>query len=413
LSAPAQPGGAWLLARVTLPFLAGYFASYVYRTVNAVVGPAIALDLGLSPAMLGLLSAMYFLSFALVQLPVGLLLDRFGPRRVNATLLLIAAIGGTWFASADSAASAIAARAMIGVGVSACLMSTFQAFVLWYPAERISTLNGVAFAAGVLGGITASVPLEMLVRVWHWREAFLLIAAFSVAASLVLWLWVPERSVRPHGETFAAQLRGLGELLRDPAFRRIALALTGNQFATVALQTLWVATWLRDVAGYTQAEVARGLFAVNVALIIGFMGFGRAADRLARRDASALPLLLGGVAIGSASLGLLALGVRAGSLALWCVFVSCSTAMVLGYSLLSRRYPKEMVGRANTAFNVFGFVGMFAGQWTFGLVLNLFPRTVGGYAAEGYTWALAMAWAVQFAGLVWLWSGRRLLGAKA
>lgn len=413
MSAPAQPGGAWLLARVTLPFLAGYFVSYVFRTVNAVVGPAIARELGLSPGLLGLLSAMYFLSFALVQLPVGLLLDRFGPRRVNAILLLLAAVGGAWFAVADSGASAIGARALIGLGVSACLMSTFQAFVLWYPADRISTLNGIAFAVGVLGGITASVPLEMLVRVWHWREAFLLIAGFTVAVSLVLWLWVPERSLRPQGESFAAQLRGLGELMRDPAFRRMALALTGNQFATVALQTLWVATWLRDVAGYTQAEVARGLLAVNIALIAGFVGFGRAADRLTRRGANTLPLLLGGVAVGSASLGLLVLGVRTGGLVLWCLFVSCSTAMVLGYSVLSRRYPKAMVGRANTAFNVFGFVGMFSGQWGFGLVLDLWPQTAAGYAAEGYTWALAMAWAVQFAGLAWLWSGRRLLAGPA
>jgi len=413
LSKPAQPGGAWLLVRVTLPFLAGYFASYVYRTVNAVVGPAIAHDLGLSSGMLGLLSSMYFLSFALAQLPLGLALDRFGPRRVNATLLLFAAAGGGWFAIADSAASAIAARALIGLGVSACLMSTFQAFVLWYPAERISTMNGIAFAAGVLGGMTASVPLEMLVRVWHWREAFLLIAGFCVAASLVLWLWVPERSLRPQGEGFAEQLRGLVQLMRDPAFRHMALALTGNQFATVAIQTLWVATWLRDIAGYTQAEVARGLLAVNIALIVGFVGFGHAADRLTRRGASALPLLLGGVAVGSASLGLLALGVRAGGLLLWCVFVSCSAAMLLGYSLLSRRYPKTMAGRANTALNVFGFVGMFGGQWTFGLVLDLWPQTAAGYAPEGYTWALAMVWIIQFAGLAWLWSGRRLFAVRA
>jgi predicted MFS family arabinose efflux permease len=256
------------------------------------------------------------------------------------------------------------------------------------------------------------VPLELLVRVWHWREAFLLIAGFTVAASLVLWFWVPERSARAQGEPFAAQLRGLAELMRDAAFRRMALSLAASQFAAVALQTLWIATWLRDIAHYTQAEVARGLLAINVAMIVGYVGFGRAADRLVRRGASTLPLLLGGVAAGSASLGLLALGVRTGSLLLWCAFVSCSTAMVLGYSLLSRRYPKAMVGRANTAFNVFGFAGMFSGQWTFGLVLDLWPQSAAGYAPEAYTWALGMVWAVQFAGLAWLWSGRRLFEVR-
>lgn len=399
--------------RVTLPFLAGYFVSYLYRTANAVLGPRIALDLGLTAGELGLLSSVYFLSFALFQLPLGLLLDRYGPRRVNATLLLVAAVGAVWFAGADSGASAVAARAVIGIGVSACLMSSFLAFVLWYPADRISTLNGIAFSAGALGGITATVPLEWLVRVWHWRDAFLLFAAATVLVSLVLWLWVPERSARPRGERFAAQLRGLAELMRDAAFRRLSVCLAGSQFAAVALQTLWIATWLRDVAGYTQAEVARGLLAVNIAMIVGYVGFGRAADRLVQRGQSTLPLLLGGLALASASLALLALGARAAGLALWCAFVLGSTGMVLGYSLLSRRYPKTMVGRANTAFNVFGFAGMFLGQWAFGLVLDLWPQKAAGYAAEAYPWAIAMVWAVQFAGLAWLWRGRKLFETRA
>ena len=105
---------------------------------------------------------MYFLSFAVVQLPLGVALDRFGPRRVNAALLLVAAAGGAWFALAESAAAAIAARALIGLGVSACLMASLTAFVLWYPAERISTMNGIAFSAGAVGAMAVTVPLEML-----------------------------------------------------------------------------------------------------------------------------------------------------------------------------------------------------------------------------------------------------------
>ena len=146
-------------------------------------------------------------------------------------------------------------------------------------------------------------------------------------------------------------------------------------------------------------------------MITGYIGFGQAADRVTRRGGSAFRLLVGGVAVSSLCLGLIVLGVRAGGLALWCGFVFCGTAVVLGYSLLSRRYPKDMAGRANTAINVFGFTGMFAGQWSIGLVLDRWPQTAHGYAPEAYTWALAMVWAVQFAGLAWLWRGRRLLEA--
>jgi MFS family permease len=405
-----------IFARVALPFIAGYFLSYVYRMINAVLGPTLAAEFGLTAGGLGLLSAVYFLSFALFQLPLGLLLDRFGPRRVNATLLLVAAAGALWFGFAHSVASAVGARALIGLGVSGALMASFTAFVLWYPPDRLSIMNGVTFSAGALGAITATMPLELLLHVLNWREAFQILAAVTVLASLVLWFWVPERAGRG-GASLGVQLRELGTIFRDAAFRRVALCLGASQSASVALQTLWVATWLRDVAGYDRQGVALGLLVVNLGMIAGFLGFGRAADRFARAGRSAFPLIVGGVALASLCLALIAFGptskptagLRIMALALWFVFVAGGTSVVLGYALLSRRYPKEMAGRANTALNVVGFVGMFAGQWGIGLVLGRWPQSSAGYAPEAYPWALGMVWAVQLAGLVWLVTGRDLL----
>ena len=402
------PESGWLLVRVTLPFLAGYFVSYVYRSVNAIIGPELAREFELSAGGLGLLTGIYFFAFAAFQLPLGLLLDRYGPRRVNATLLLVAAAGGLWFTVAPAASELTAARALIGLGVSGCLMSSFSAFALWYPPERIASMNGVAFAAGMLGAIAATVPLELLLRVLDWRQVFRGIVGLTVAVSLVLFFVVPERTGTRHGESFAEQLRGLGALARDSAFWRAALCIGASQFAAVSLNTLWVATWLRDIAGYSQAEVARGLLAFAIAMIAGYIGFGRAADALARRGVGTLPLLAGGIAAASLCLGLLAFGVRTGALALWCVFFGTATAVALAYPLLSRRYPTAMAGRVNTALNVFVFIGMFSGQWAVGLILNLWPQTPAGYAPEAYSWALGVLWLVQLGGLAWLWSGRNL-----
>src|SRR5205814_3982672 len=131
-----------------------------FGSVNALLGPQIADEFGFGAADLGLLTSVYFVAFGLVQIPVGVLLDRYGPRRVDAALLLIAAVGAVIFASAQSFTGIVAGRALIGLGVSACLMASFQAFALWYPVERISMLNSWAFAIGILGAITVSVPLE-------------------------------------------------------------------------------------------------------------------------------------------------------------------------------------------------------------------------------------------------------------
>ena len=140
-------------------------------------------------------------------------------------------------------------------------------------------------------------------------------------------------------------MREFGTLAHDPAFWRIALCIGASQLAAVSLATLWVATWLRDVAGYTQAEIAQALLAFNVVMLCGYLGFGRVADSMTRAGRSTLPLLAGGVATASLCLGLLALGVRSGALVLWCLFFGGATAVVLSYSLFSRRYPREMAGR--------------------------------------------------------------------
>jgi predicted MFS family arabinose efflux permease len=401
---PAVP----IFLRVCLPFLAGYFVSYVYRSINAIIGPELVREFGLSAAQLGLISGIYFFAFALFQLPLGVLLDRYGPRRVNSVLLAVAAAGGLWFALAQSATELTLARAVLGLGVSGGLMASFSAFALWYPPERLTGLNGIAFASGMLGAIAVTVPLEVALRALSWREVFQGIVALNLAVCLALFVVVPEKAVTRRAPALSVQLREFATILRDAAFWRVSLCMGASQFAAVALGTLWVATWLRDVADYSQAEVARALLAFSVAMIVAYIGFGRAAEALARRGRSTLPLLAGGVAVASVCLLLLTLGVRGGEVALWSLYLACATAIVLSYPLYSRRFPPEMAGRVNTALNVCAFAGMFSGQWAMGLVLNLWPQTATGYAPEAYTWALGGLWLVQAAGITWLWSGRGL-----
>jgi MFS family permease len=378
-----------------------------------VLAPSLVGEFGISAEQLGFLTGVYFFSFGLFQIPLGVLLDRFGPRRVNASLLLLAAAGALLFSKASTYEGLVLARALIGLGVSACLMASIQAFILWFPPERMSTMIALAYSMGGLGAIAASAPLEIALRHFSWREVFEVLAAFTIFLSGIFALLVPEHPGARKPAGLRGQLAGLAAIARDGAFWRVAIAIGTTQCAVVSLFTLWITAWLRDVAGYDPAAAAQGLGVVALALIAGYFFFGRVADLLARRGRSQLPLFVGGVAGALVFLGLLAFGATRGALILWSAFVFCGTGATLAHSIATRRYPREMAGRINTALNTFTFFGIFIGQWATGAILNLWPPTgVGsnaGYDPRGYTWALAALWIVQAAGLAWLWTGRRRL----
>ena len=167
---------------VLLPFAAGYYLSYVFRTINALIAGTLTQELSLSAADLGLLTSVYFLAMAAVQLPLGALLDRHGPRRVQSVCLLFAAAGATVFASAEGLSGLMLGRALIGVGVATALMASLKAIVLWFPKERIAVANGWVVMLGALGAVTATLPAEPLVTELGWRGLFGVLAAATALA---------------------------------------------------------------------------------------------------------------------------------------------------------------------------------------------------------------------------------------
>ena len=187
-----------------LPFAAGYYLSYVFRTINAVIASNLASEFKLGPAELGFMTSVYFLAFVAVQLPAGVALDRYGPRRVQSVLLLVAAVGSLLFASADSVAGLMLGRALIGFGVAMSLMAGLKAIVLWVPPARVALANGCMVMLGALGAVTATAPAEMLIAYLGWRGLFLLLTWLCVVSALVIYVVVPEAKRRQHA---AAPLR--------------------------------------------------------------------------------------------------------------------------------------------------------------------------------------------------------------
>src|SRR5438270_2087791 len=182
-SLPSNP-----LVVVFCPFAAGYFLSFFFRNVNAIISRDLAREFALTPADLGFLTSMYLAAFAAIQLPLGVLLDRYGPRRVVAALMCSAAAGALLFAAARDFALLSFGRALIGLGVSAGLMGAIKAFSLWFPLSRLATMNGLYLAIGGIGSISATAPAEALLGPLGWRGLFSVLAAISLAVSILIFV---------------------------------------------------------------------------------------------------------------------------------------------------------------------------------------------------------------------------------
>jgi MFS family permease len=187
---PTQNGR--LVAFVFLPFAAGYYLSYLFRSINAPISAHLTSDLALGAADLGLLTSVYFLTFAAAQIPIGVLLDCYGPRRIQSVLLLVAAAGAVLFGMTETFVRLVIARAIIGLGVAAALMAGLKAIVLWFPRERVALINCYMIMLGTLGAVTATAPIEHLLDWMGWRWLFEFLAAVTAACAVVIYFVVPE-----------------------------------------------------------------------------------------------------------------------------------------------------------------------------------------------------------------------------
>ncbi|MGC2519891.1 MAG: MFS transporter [Burkholderiales bacterium] len=396
-----------LIATVWLPFACGYFLSYGYRTINAIISPDLVHDLGVNPNQLGLLTSAYFLTFALFQAPLGLLLDRYGPRRVEAALLLCAAAGSVLFGLSQSLSGLVLGRALIGLGVSACLMASIKAFVQWFPPSRLATLNGWLLAAGGLGAISASVPVEAALKLTDWRGLFLVIGAMTAAVAAMIFFLVPDRNDGAQKESIAELVAGLRSVFASALFWRVSLLFAFVQGTFLSVQGLWVAPWLRDVAGYPRDEVGHMLLWLALSMTVGFAAVGNLSDWLSRRGVEAMTVLKTGIGVSIAMFALIVAGMTTATAWIWMIYAFCGTGSVLVYSILSKAFPQKLTGRVSTATNLILFAFAFAAQWGLGAVIGEWPAEAGKYPSAAYRAAFAVPLALQCAAYAVVLFGKR------
>lgn len=388
--------------QIFLPFAFGYFLSYLYRVINVVPAPDLVADIGLEPAELGLLTSTYFITFAAFQLPLGVLLDRFGPRKIESALLFVGASGALTFAYAESLTGLIIGRALIGLGVSACLMAAFKAFVIWFPTRQLPRINGFQMAMGGLGALAGTTPVEFALSFTDWRGVFKVLAILTLAVAVAIFFIVPEHKMEKRDLSLSDQIRGIGLVFKNPTFWRIAPWTTFSQTTYLSIQGLWAGPWLKDVVGMDRTAVAETLMWVAVAMIAGFIIIGTVAEWLSRRGIPPMTVAACGMFLFMVQLLLLILEPVSWAAPVMVLFGFFGTSGILPYAVLSQSFPSHLSGRVNTALNLLVFMAAFSAQWGIGVIIGQWPvNETGGYSPTGYRVAFSFMLGLQ--GLTFLW----------
>jgi predicted MFS family arabinose efflux permease len=388
--------------RVFLLFSAGYFVSYVFRGVNLGFAPYITHDLGLSGADLGLLTSLYFLGFAAAQIPVGMLLDRFGPRRVTAGMLLFAALGIGVFGAAHGLGAMMLGRLLIGVGVSVCMSAAFKALAQILPVAQLPMVNGLVMAVGGLGGVVVGSPLAILLGVTDWRNICFGLVAMTLAVAAAIFLFAPEHRDGVHRKAdMLTQFKGTWHILRSSVFWKIASFSVVTQGVFYAMQSLWIRPYLLDVMGLSAQYAALLVSVLGIAMMIGCVGFGVAARSLQKRGVTVYAFC--GFGMGLFVLVQVLMLVRAPIppallVASYGVFGGTG---ILSYAVMAEYFPTHMIGRAHSTLTLVLFILIFGLQVGIGAMLSRWPTQGGHYPVAAHLSVWGALIAMQIASAIW------------
>ena len=395
--------------RVFLSFACAYFVSYAFRSINAVIAPELISDLHLSNTQLGFLSAAYFVGFGATQIPVGLGLDRFGPRVTEMTLMIFAIAGALIFSWADNFTSLVIGRVLIGIGVSACLMAAFSGFRTWFPLERQGQLASGMLVFGTSGALVTSWPVHAILPYIGWRGVFVSMAAFSCLAIIVLYFGLPVKTRvtesnaskdKKQSSVATFSWASYKPILTNAIFWRMFPLGAFCYGGFIAIQTLWLGPWLTSVMEYSSESASQILFWFNAVLLLAYILNTVLLPKLAKRGITTVRYLTWMVAA--------ALVFQACAFYLhnpwawvwWYLLAVASSSYVLAQSLIVAYFPISFAGRVSTTYNLALFIGAFAVQWGIGYLVDV-GIEAGWSRASAFDLALGIYLVVQIIGYIW------------
>jgi len=364
-----------------------YLVSQFLRNSVGVIAPDLAREIGLNAAEIGLLSSAFFFSFAAAQIPLGIALDRYGPKRCMLLCAVVAFLGALAFAVATTPAGLVTARVLMGLGSSCYLMAPLALYAKRFPPERFTLLAGIQIGIGTVGTLFVTAPLAWASAAIGWRATFLVVAGFVVACAILVALVVREDSADRTDigkrETLRESLRGVLEVTRMPSFWPVFLMNVVAYSSYVLIVGLWGGPFLSDVYGY--GLTARGdlLMLPAISHIIGVVVWGH----VERYFGTYKPLVLAGALATAAALGLLAAHGKPEprTLAIWLTVFGCLPAFIPVLIAHGRSFlPPHLIGRGMTLFNIGTMGGTFVVQLVSGALIELFPAQAGVYPLDAY-----------------------------
>ncbi|MGE3535877.1 MAG: MFS transporter [Candidatus Tectimicrobiota bacterium] len=355
---PARPGNRVVLSVL---LVAVTCLSQFYRVSNSVIAPELARELGLTSAQLGLAGGVFFVTLLLMQIPVGMWFDRYGPRCTVTALSVLAVAGAVLLARAQQATDLIIARGLIGCGCAASFMATVLLCSRWFAPQRFATVLSWIYASSNLGTLAAATPLALASATLGWRHAFLALAGLTVLVTGLFFLGVRDyppgqAPSRAQAESFGAIWGGLLQVWRTPGLLPV-LAMHTFAYATMlTVLGVWAGPYLYEV--YQLDSLARGhvLLAMGGALVLGILCYGLL-ERLLRARKKVVIL---GVLLTMATLLALAALVQpplwlAVSLLVTFTFVSAYAVVIVAQG--RALFPDHLAGRGVTTVNMAQVLG--------------------------------------------------------
>jgi len=355
---------------IFLVFAFGYYISNLLRAITATISPELVLEFNLSAGNLGLLGGGYFLGFALVQIPLGYLLDISGPKKIVSYFLLIAIIGMISFSLSQNFISLLISRALIGVGVGACLMGPLTAYRVWFQDETQQRANSWMLMTGAIGMLSSSLPVQFLLPIIGWRSIFGILAILTFFCIVLIVIFIPNWN-KENIQNAPEDKGSLKEVWQNKFFKSLVPMGFFNYGGLFAIQTLWAGPWMVKVSGYTPEESANGLFIIYLSLLFSFLAWGYFVPKFSKSVSDAIRLLKFGAPLNLIVLAfIIYLGPKAGVFH-WALFAVSSVFLSLSQPAVGMAFSLSNAGKALTSFNLLLFIGAFLLQWIIGVIIDL------------------------------------------